>query len=604
MGSGPQERQQEPVMTRATVESNIKDRAAVSSSRQELIEIQKTIVEDLRREIRASVGGQTKEYQTYLQEYNRQFRHYERRSSMEEMLDSLRRADIIYNGDYHTMAQAQRIPLRILRRLVHLRPRITLAVEVVRIDHQHHLDRYLAGDISEAEYLKAVNYDTTWGFPWAQYRELLLFAGRHKIRVLGINSQPKGGRWTLKKRDRAAARVIAKELLERPERLVYVFDGDLHVAPPHLPRAVDALLSEFNESLRSVVIYQNNESIYWELARHRLEQETDVVLIAEDRFCVMSTPPIIKFQSYLNWIDKTRELASPSLRGWQGDIFGDEALYNQVLQMVHIISQFLEIEADGLEDFIVHSPADLDFLHHLRADKRLSHVEVDAIAAHIKTNESYFIDKGNIIYIANLSVNHAAEEATHFIHRVTAGPKRPDLTQVEDFYCRVMREALGFFGSKIINHKRPCYTLDDFKYVKRKYPSLPPDRIRELRAIGRYAALHKRRERAFLSSGKPWRLHGSLYELPLPVHLGVTHALGYMLGERLFGSMLEGLIGKTAIRRLFHMNFSDLGQAYTTYLDLISTQPGGNSCLSALQGRPEHAASAPSRNLQKDTSTV
>ena len=37
---------------------------------------------------------------------------------------------------------------------------------------------------------------------------------------------------------------IAKEVLERPERLVYVFDGDLHVAPPHLPRAVDTLLSE------------------------------------------------------------------------------------------------------------------------------------------------------------------------------------------------------------------------------------------------------------------------------------------------------------------------------------------------------------------------
>ena len=519
------------------------------------------------------------------------------------MLDSLRRADIIYNGDYHTMAQAQRIPLRILRRLIHLRPRITLAVEVVRIDHQHHLDRYLAEDISEVEFLKAIDYKATWGFPWAQYRDLLLFARKHKLRVLGINSQPKGGRWTLKKRDRAAAHVIAKEVLERPERLVYVFDGDLHVAPPHLPRAVDTLLSEFNENPRSVIIYQNNENIYWELARHRLEQETDVVLIAKDRFCVMSTPPIIKFQSYLNWIDKTRELASPSLRGWQGDIFGDEALYNQMLQMVHIISQFLEIEADGLENFMVHSPADLDFLYRLRADKRLSPGEVEAIAAHIRTNESYFIENGNIIYIANLSVNHAAEEATHFIHRVNAGSRRSDLTQVEDFYCRVMREALGFFGSKIINHKRPCYSVDDFKYLKRKHPSMPPERIRELRAVGKYVALHKRRERGFLSSGKPWRLRGSLYELPLPVHLGVTHALGYMLGERLFRGMLEGLVRKAAIRELFYMNFSDLDQAFTTYLDLVSAPPAGGG-----PGSPSHpparVASDRSGNLQKNSRTV
>jgi hypothetical protein len=591
-------------MIRAIVASDTKQRAAVSSSRRELIDIQKTIVDDLRRQIRASVGGETKEYQAYLEEYNRQFRHYEKRSNMEEMLDTLRRADIIYNGDYHTMAQAQRIPLRILRRLIHLRPRITLAVEVVRIDHQHHLDRYLSDTISEAEFLGAIDYDTTWGFPWAQYRELLLFAKKHRLKVVGINTQPKGGRWPLRKRDQAAARVIARELLEKPERLVYVFDGDLHVAPPHLPRAVDRLLSEFDEKPRSVIVYQNNENIYWDLARHRLEQETDVVMLEKDRFCVMSTPPVIKFQSYLNWIDNTRELASPSLRGWQGDIFGDEVLYNQMLQMVHIISQFLEIDVEGLEDFMVHSPADLDFLYRLRADKRLSSEDVEAIATHIRTNESYFIESGNIIYIANLSVNHAAEEATHFIHRMTAGGRRPDLTQAEDFYCRVMREALGFFGSKIINHKRPCYELDDFKYLRRKHPSMPPGRIRELRAVGKGVALHKRREQAFLSSPRPWRLRGHLYRLPLPIHLGVTHALGYMLGERLFRNLLEGLITKAAIRRLFHLNFSELDQSLTTYLRLISMPPDGRCPLGTPFDEFLDRASRASGNTQKGNGGV
>ena len=364
------------------------------------------------------------------------------------------------------------------------------------------------------------------------------------------------------------------------------------------------LLAEFDRTLRTVIVYQNNESVYWELARHRLEQETDVVLLAKDRFCVMSTPPIIKFQSYLNWIDNTRELASPSLRGWQGDIFGDEALYNQMLQMVHIISQFLEIEADGLEDFIVQSPADLDFLYRLRADKRLSSGDVAAIAAHIRTNESYFIEKGNIIYIANLSVNHAAEEATHFIHRVTAGPRRDGLAQVEDFYCRVMREAVGFFGSRIINHKRPCYHLEDFRYLRRKHPSMPAERIRELQAVGKTVARHKHRERGFLSSGKPWRLRGSLYELPLRIHLGVTHALGYMLGDRLFRNMLEGTVSKAAVRDLFYMNFSDVDQAFTTYLDLISASPGDRSRLGGAHCRPVRTAWKPSENLNKNSRKV
>jgi len=295
---------------------------------------------------------------------------------------------------------------------------------------------------------------------------------------------------------------------------------------------------------------------------------------------------VIKFQSYLNWIDKTRELASPSLRGWQGDLFGDEALYNQVLQLVQIISQFLQIDARGLDDFVVHSPADLDFLYRLRANKRLSPREVEAIAAHIRGNESYFVESGNIIYIANLSVNHAAEEATHFINRVCAGPRKPDMTQVEDFYFRVMGEALGFFGSKIINHKRPCYEIDDFKYLKRKHPTKPSGRIRELKTIGKYAASHKRRERGFLSTGKPWRLRGSMYELPLPIHLGLTHALGYMLGERLFKSLLRGHIKKGTIRNLFFVDFSDLDRSFTTYLDLISSPSTARASRRPTSSRP------------------
>jgi hypothetical protein len=581
-------------MTRTVVGYRLADSGEVSSSRRELIEIQKAIVEDLKREIRAAVGRETSEYRAYLDEYNREFRHYERCSRMQELLESLRHAGIVYNGDYHTMPQAQRIPLRILRRLLHMRPAITLAVEAVRIEHQCHLDNFLAGRSSESEFLEAIGYERTWGFPWEHYRDLFLFARERRLRVVGINSEPSRGRWRLKNRDRAAARVIAKEVLERPQRLVYVFDGDLHIAPTHLPAAVDAVLADFGVEPRKVIIYQNNEHVYWDLARHNREQETDVVLMSRDKFCVMSTPPVIKFQSYLNWIDKTRELASPSLRGWQGDIFGDEALYNQMLHLIHIISQFLEIEREGLDDFAVHSPADLDFLYRLRAHSGLSREEVEAISAHIRSNESCFIEKGKIIYIANLSINHAAEEATHFINHVCAGPRKTRLTQVEDFYFRIMREALGFFGSKIINHKRPCYSLDDFKYLKRKHPTKPAGLINELSTIGKHVAGHRRRERRFLSTGSPWRLRGAIYDLPLRVHLGVTHALGYMLGERLFRNMLHGHISKAQVKDLFFRDFSNLACSFTTYLDLISPLgPVGNYRKSLRAEYPARRAVSP-----------
>jgi hypothetical protein len=469
------------------------------------------------------------------------------------------------------MAQAQRIPLRILREVILHRPEITLALEVVRIDDQQTLDKFMAHGLSEEQFLEALEYDRSWGFPWDYYRDLFFFARDHGMRVVGINSEPRKGRGALRRRDRAAARVIAREHVENPERLIYLFDGDLHVASSHLPHEVDLLLADFEIKPETVIVFQNIENIYWKLARHGLEQETDVVLIADGRFCVMSAPPIIKFQSYFNWINNTRELNSPAPPSWRSYFTGDSNLYSQVRELVEMISRFLDIEAKGLDDFVVYSPADLDFLDYLSARDDLAPGEISSIATHIRGNESYFIEKGNIIYIANLSINHAAEEATHFIHKACAGARQDNLDQAEDFYCRVMREAIGFFGSKIVNHKRPCYRAEDFRSLRRKHPGLDPDRIDELRMIGRLLRQHRCREQAFLKKGKLWALEGPIYEQRHRIHIGLTHALGYALGEDLFEGLMKGVISKEAIRDLFFMNFSDLTESFCTYLDLTRT---------------------------------
>ncbi|MFH1311800.1 MAG: ChaN family lipoprotein [Candidatus Eisenbacteria bacterium] len=543
----------------------------ISSSRRELIEIQREIVEELKQEIEMSVGKATTESQVYLEEYAREFEQYQRLSNWGELIANVRKADIVYNGDYHTMAQAQRIPLRLLREIVPYHREVTLALEMVRIEHQKQLDSFMRGKLTEEKFLEAIDYDRTWGFPWEYYKDLFIFARERGVRVIGINSEPKKGRGVLKRRDRSAARVIAREHLANPERLIYVFDGDLHVAPTHLPAAVNALLAEFNGNIKSVIVYQNNEQIYWKLARLGIEQETDVVLISKGKFCVMSTPPVIKFQSYFNWIDNTRELTSPVTQTWRPDLAGEEDLYSQVLRLVRMIAEFLEIEVEGLADFVVYSPADLDFLDELKTDAQFTPAELAAISTHIRTNESYFIEKGSIIYIANLSINHAAEESAHFIHTVCAGPRRSDINMVEDFYCRVMREAVGFFGSKVVNHKRPCFGLNDFKYLKRRYPTKPPEQTTEMISIGKLVRKHKQWEKSYLSRGKPWKTEGPMYNLPLGIHIGVTHALGYMLGYRLFEGLMKGTIEKKTVRDLFFTNLSDLSQSLGIYLRSISS---------------------------------
>ncbi len=58
-----------------------------------------------------------------------------------------------------------------------------------------------------------------------------------------------------------------------------------------------------------------------------------------------------------------------------------------------------------LDDFVVYSPANLNFLDRLRHESGLSLEEIKAVATHLRTNESYFIEDGNIIYIAKTCFN-------------------------------------------------------------------------------------------------------------------------------------------------------------------------------------------------------
>ena len=60
-----------------------------------------------------------------------------------------------------------------------------------------------------------------------------------------------------------------------------------------------------------------------------------------------------------------------------------------------------------------------------------------------------------MVYLGNLSMNHASEEATHFLRHVMSGCQEP-LNLVDAFYARALEEAVGFLGSKMLNHKRKC----------------------------------------------------------------------------------------------------------------------------------------------------
>lgn len=120
----------------------------------------------------------------------------------------------------------------------------------------------------------------------------------------------------------------------------------------------------------------------------------------------------------------------------------------------------------------------------------------------------------------------------------------------EAFYARCLEEALGFFGSKLVNPRRTCPGLAEWA-----------KRFGECRGVDRQVA-------AFVLAHKAAETEGpeeAVKLLPLRkdrLFYGVSHALGYLLGDRLYRAFDEGRVDRPELQALFRDPFEDARGAY------------------------------------------
>lgn len=109
-------------------------------------------------------------------------------STQDAAFAALRAADIVYLGERHDSAADHAAQLAILEALYAENPDLAIALEMFQRPFQPVIDRYLAGDLSEAELVEQTEYLTRWGFPWEFYAPFLRFAQTHQIPVLALNA--------------------------------------------------------------------------------------------------------------------------------------------------------------------------------------------------------------------------------------------------------------------------------------------------------------------------------------------------------------------------------------------------------------------------------
>lgn len=544
-----------------------------------LMRIQRKMYENLRDYARNYLGSLSPELKKYFLEYNQELQSFKSVSSKRELLLALKSSNLIFCGDYHTLPQAQRTVIRLLRdSLPSFKKRnknFILLLEMVTPDDNKHIDRYLSGQVSEAQFLKAISFNKNWGFNWENYRRLFQFAQENSISIKGLNGPKiKTKTASLAARDNFAAEVISKAAMENPDAILFVLVGDLHLAKKHLPEKVKTRLAKKNIKPRLLTIHQNNDRFYWKLVEEGLEQFIDVVKVEHGIFCVMNTPPWVKLQSYLRWQELITEASLP-MKSSQWDATYEEIdRYEDLRQSIQCIRNFLKLPEVPMDGFTLVGPSDLHFLSLAAEKKLLSVSQIRQITEYLKQFKSQYIPSANLIYLASLSINHASTQAAFYLHRQLTGFEKIFLSPATDFYRFIWIEALGFLGSKIINHKRKCNGIKNLEIIAQIKDSKRSHYGQS--KLARLVLDHINFEAGRIQS------RSALFHLPaspgdpkeVTFYYKATKLLGALLGHAIYRGLIEGNLTLNSITRLYMLklqNMSDqkVKKLYLTWITRI-----------------------------------
>lgn len=495
--------------------------------------------------------------------YSDAFRRYEARyqatvqkargpSSYGALIDATRAARVVLAGDYHTFAAAQRAFLQLLE----AQPagdRIAVALEMLLGKHQPTIDRYLAGRITEATFLRRIELARHWPFGASDgLRAIFALARARGWPVVAIDLEASGPT-ALAERDQYAAARIAEALAASPELRAFALIGECHLAPDHLPRAMKRQLASHGLDGEVLRVHQNPDAVWFDLDARGLAEEHDVLDLGDSAFALLTASPLVCQQSFLTWLEQADE-GSPL-----APIEDPESGERLVQQAQEVICRALELPLPGPGLLEVVGPHDLSFFERLEGSGGFSRRELRELRAQILASESYYLPRARMIYLATLSLSHAAEEAAHALRHSLSGEGLDEPQLLRDaFYCRVMNEAIGFLGSKLVNPKRRCPHPEELAGLARDTtPSLD-------REAAQLVLAHKELER-----GRAAREVVRAFQSSAEVFNAVTHLLGYILGDQLYYALMRGKIPARDVRRLFHEPLEEEGAAVLAYFELI-----------------------------------
>ncbi|MHC4841378.1 MAG: ChaN family lipoprotein [Planctomycetota bacterium] len=544
----------------------------MGDSRNELIRIQKRLVEEMKESIYDTVGRRDAALDRYYKEYVQEFRQgHDRAAARRELVSQLHRCEIAYFGDYHTLRSAQDSVLSLLNEVTKQGRQVVLALEMLHAEDNELAQQLVAGNITDREFREQVDYDHSWGFPWASFGRYFDFAKENQSPVFGINVNADGREGDLRYRDRYAATLVSSLTQLYPDHLVAVVYGDLHMAGSHLPGRVDDELARFDKERKSVRVYQNSETLYWNLVELGREQLVDIVKIKPRVYNLNNVPPLVKFQSFLTWQSQRAANLSEDSEDFEFELFDEMTQLEQIATFATTIADFLSIDAGSLDDFELSTAADLDMLSNMVKRGIYTASEMKALKGYIAMAKTAYFERAGVLYIQDYTPANAAEGAARYL----LSRLRPTSDEVVDnrdeFYSRVMVEALAYFCSRIIDSSRHATAEDEWHEVIGKYKGRRKlgDLQRLDLHVARACLKHVDYERRVLKNDSLSGAPTSLFEQDTAEHVYTTRSLGRRLGDMLFDAVQAETMDRSVIRESTGDRLREADVSRQRYFDLL-----------------------------------
>jgi len=448
--------------------------------------------------------------------------------SLGEVDRRVRAAQVVFVGDYASFAPAQRAFAALVERSLRAPGPTVIALQGLDVSSQPDLARFVAGKLSPQRLRTRLGAAGPEGAPfWSHLEPILTLARTRRLELLPLDS----GRRSLTSWDRSAAERVAQRLRQPDRPRVFVLAGQFHVAPCHLPGHVLAQVDA-----RALTVFQNPEPPYWTRPN---AGGVGALALSGNALCLFSGTPVLCQQSLLELIE-----------GDEDDLKLSGPLEDEVGALAKALGRRLQLKVERpLSTLTVASAESLDALVSTLGRSQLSRADQQRVEAHVLSRESGYFPRAQLLYLANRSRTHAAEEVAHWLRHVLVGealvrPRRG----AQAFHARILEEALAFFASRWVVPRRPFRSAEEWAEV---LASRGPDRQAAAFVLAHLSAA---RGGEALEALIP---HGDL-----ALFHAVTHGLGYLLGDALARAHGARRISDAGVRALFRDPFDDASAAF------------------------------------------